>query len=157
MIQLDESIKNTVSSQSDISRLYTAPAPSNRNSKDYASSMRAWLHRQNYNDYQNRFQPHEQELLDAVMGRELLDERLSAISINESNAFDATKETTSRRLQRFGVSENSGLSKSRNLGNSLTQASSVASAHNNTRQHVHDRSMQLISGAPSSRSAIQDL
>lgn len=128
--------------------------PTRQNNKNFAAETRAYLNRQIYNDYLQRFAPHEDQLLDAITGEEMLNERLSAIRVNADNAFDATQATSSRALGRYGVGMDQREQNAQATQTDLSRSSAIASSRNQTRQHVHDRNMELISGASSARSAI---
>lgn len=127
-----------------------------RNSDTYASDVRAWINREIYDDYKRRFEPQEQELISAITGPEMLDERLSAIHANTENAFEASRASANRRLARYGASRTDRLHRANATESSLGQASAVASAENSTRQHINDRNMAIISGGAMPRQAIED-
>ena len=131
---------------------YHAPMPV-KGGKKYASEMRGWLDRETYEDYKNRFMPHEQELIDSVTSTDMLDKRLSQISISEENAFEGAMAKRDRSLARYGSSVDPRMNRVSETQHSLGRASASASAQNATRQAVHDRNMSLISGAPT-RSAL---
>ena len=133
------------------------PRPSASNNKEFASETRAYLNREIYNDYKRRFEPHEQQLLDAVTGKELLNERLSAIRINERNAFASSQGNANRSMGRYGLTSSDGVKRSSDLNTSLARASTLASSENSTRQHIHDRDMTIIAGGNSQRRAIEGL
>ena len=134
---------------------FSSPPPL-QGSDNYAKDTYAWITRENYEDYQNRFLPHEQQLLDAVTGRQLLDERLSQININEHNAFQSTRGATQRRERRYGVLNDQRQDSANEVANHLARSSAVDSAQNQTRQAVQDRNMAMITGAPSQRQAIPE-
>lgn len=130
------------------------PRPQKFGNDNFAADTRAWLNRQVYEDYKTRYLPHEQELLDAITGEDMLNERLSAISVNAGNAFEASQNSADRRLDRYGVPQDYRQDRSQQLQNNLAEKSAIASANNSTRQHVHDRNMDLIARGASTRSAI---
>ncbi|WP_086931618.1 hypothetical protein [Agarilytica rhodophyticola] len=123
-------------------------------SDDFAARTRAYLNREIYRDTKERFQPFEDELLDAVQGEELLNEQLERIRDNFTRSGRASADSAKRRLSRFGVQQSARQLNATNTQNSLNQASALASAENQTRRHVLDRNIGLITGSRT-RQAIQ--
>lgn len=121
----------------------------------YAQKNRAWLAREQWEDYQARFQPVEDELIDAVTGSELLDERLGKISINNRKAFDAAAVSAEQFRQRYGINQTEAQRSTNQNNQQLAMAKTTANAMNKTREHIHDRNMAVIGGGQSRQMAIQ--
>jgi len=112
----------------------------------YAQKNRAWLARENWADYQARFQPKEDELIDAVTGTELLDERLGKIKINNDKAFMASADNANQYRMRYGIQQSDAQKTQDQNNRSMAMAGANASAMNQTRTHIKDRNMAVIGG-----------
>lgn len=124
--------------------------------KKFASKTRAAMAREVWEDYQNRFEPYEQQLIDQVQNpEELLDERLSAITINNKAAFQSAEAGTDMMRQRYGVTPSGPQSRVENRDMQRSAVLSAVDGRNNTRTHVQDRNMAVIAGG-GARQAIQE-
>ncbi len=112
----------------------------------YAQKNRAWLARENWDDYQARFQPYEDKLIDAVTGTEMLDERLGAIKINNNKAFMAAADDANQYRMRYGVQQSEAQKTQDQNNQQMAMAGANASAMNQTRTHIKDRNMAVIGG-----------
>ena len=132
---------------------FPAPAETGPNikpkDKQYASKTRAWMTRDVWRDYQERFQPYEARLLDAVTGEELLDERLSAISINNQAAFDAASQASELSRARYGTARPAVHQQAADRNMHNAQVVSRINAENQTRTHIDDRDMNALAGSGS--------
>lgn len=131
------------------------PMPADYGSESYARRTRAWLARQQWNDYQQRFQPVEQELINAITTPEMLDQRLSAIRANVSNAGNASSQVQDMLMRRYGVAPSA---QQRQVdANNRDLAASLASvnAANNTRTQIYDRNQAALAGGSAVRSDIR--
>lgn len=131
------------------------PMPTNTGSDKYAQNMRAWLAREEWADYQQRFAPIEQRLIDETMGRELLDERLSAVQVNQSRAQQASAQMDSMLNRRYGIQPSTQQRSVMDTGRALDVARGTADAKNNLRTHVYDRNMAVLGGG-GARADIRD-
>jgi hypothetical protein len=120
--------------------------PTDRNSDTYAQDMRAFLAREEYNDYLTRFAPVENELIDSVMGTEMLDQRLSAISVNSDTARKTAENNMRMVSQRYGVTQSGTQQRQNNMAMDRTQAIAEANGMNQTRTHIFDRNMNALAG-----------
>ena len=128
-------------------RNYTAnPMPTNRHDEKYAQKMRAYIARDQWADYQNRFEPWEDDLIDSVMSTDMLDQRLGAISINATNSSRAALQSQQQLMQRYGIQQNAQEKQSSTVNHHLDSAAATATAKNNTRQHIEDRNMAVMGG-----------
>lgn len=123
--------------------------PTNRNSDTYAQDTNAWLHRQQWQDYKDRFQPVEEQLIDETMGTELLNKRLSAITANADDAFGAAEVDARVTRGRYGIQQNAQEQGAQNRSLALGESLAVADARNNTRTAIYDRNMDTIAGGSS--------
>lgn len=120
--------------------------PTDRSSDTYAQDMRAFLARSEYQDYLTRFAPIEEQLINTVMGTEQLEERLSAISVNNQNARATAEASMQMQQQRYGVAANPAQAAQQRASMDRTAALSQANAMNQTRTHIFDRNMNALSG-----------
>lgn len=114
---------------------------------DYAKKNRAWLAREKWDDYVQRFQPKEDELLDAVTGEDLLNQRLSSIKIDNSKAFDSALTSANQMRSRYGVNQSQAEKQYEQRSYGLEMAKANAGAMNKTRVHINDRNMQAVGGS----------
>ncbi len=124
----------------------SATRPMDRNSDTYAQDMRAYIARQEYQDYLRRFAPVEQELINTVMGTEQLEERLSAISVNSDQARSTAENNMQMVAGRYGTSQTQSQQQQNNMSMNRMQALSEANGMNQTRTHIYDRNMNALSG-----------
>lgn len=130
------------------------PMPTNTRSDSYARKTRAWLARQEWADYQQRFQPVEQELIDSVMTPEMLDQRLAAIKVNSGAASDASAKVEQMMLQRYGVRPSAQQRQASDTTRQIAATAGQIGAENNTRTHIYDRNMAALSGSGVARGDI---
>ena len=125
----------------------------NPNDDEYASKTYANLIRSEYGDYQQRFQPYEQRLMDYASSRDLLDQQLSRISANVNNAYNNQNLSAGNIMsQRYGLSRTAQEQQSNARQTGLQRALSTAHAKNNTRQADYDQRMGIITGSNNARS-----
>lgn len=123
-----------------------ASRPSDRNSDTYAQDMRAYLAREEYQDYLTRFAPVEEELINDVMGTEQLNERLSAITVNGNMARQTAGSNMQMISERYGVSQSAQQQSQSNMAMDRNQALAQANGMNQTRTHLFDRNMNALAG-----------
>ena len=123
--------------------------PSNRNSDTYAQDTNAWLHRQQWQDYKDRFQPVEKELIDDTMGTELLNQRLSAITATSQDSFGAAEIDAEVTRGRFGIQQSQEGAAAQKRQMALGQSKAIADGKNNTRTAIYDRNMDTLAGGSS--------
>lgn len=126
--------------------------------KKFASTARATIARAAWEDYLNRFQPIEDELIAGVMDpEEWLDKRLSSIHVSADRAFQAADVGADMLRGRYGIQRNAAESKYGEMDSARSEALARIDAVNNTRRHVIDRNMAVIGGgAGGTRNAIQE-
>lgn len=122
------------------------PRPSNPNSDTYAQDTRAWLYRDQWGDYQNRFMPYEDKLIDAVTGSQMLDERLSAIKINTKESFDAAQLSNQQVQARYGMAQTDAQKSTQDRNMAIAQSKVHANSANQTRRHIDDRNLAVMGG-----------
>lgn len=112
----------------------------------YGAEMRSYILREQYRDYQRRFQPIEEQFIDDTMSTKMLDDRLSQISVNSDRAFDTAGTNAAVRSGRYGISQNPAEQAAWKRRMDYTRAMSTADARNNARTHDYDRRMSNIFG-----------
>ena len=128
---------------------YLGGAPTDRGSDTYAQHMNAWLNRQQWEDYKNRFQPVENQLIDETMGGDLLDERLSSITATANQSFDSAMLGADITRSRYGIDQGESQAQSQLRKMMTSKTTAIADAKNNTRTHVYDRNMETLAGGSS--------
>lgn len=118
-------------------------------SKTYAADMNAYIARQQWGDYQNRFMPVERQLIDETMGRELLDKRLSTISAITDRSFDTALQNARMTREMYGSGQTGQQSQYEDRRVDLGRTAAIADARNSTRTHIHDRNMETLAGGSS--------
>ena len=108
--------------------------------------MRAYLAREEYQDYLTRFAPVEEELINDVMGTEQLNERLSAITVNGNMARQTAGSNMQMISERYGVSQSAQQQSQSNMAMDRNQALAQANGMNQTRTHLFDRNMNALAG-----------
>jgi hypothetical protein len=138
---------------SDMTALYgqktIGARPTNTRSDTFAQDTNAWITRQQWQDYQNRYLPVENKLIDQTMGRDLLNERLGAITATTNTAFDTNMLAAQQRRARYGMRLEGQGAQAQQRGRELSQATAIADGTNNTRTHIYDRNMDTIAGGSS--------
>lgn len=128
-------------------RIANTPAVTNDPSKTGSASDRVGqLHRDEWYDYLNRFQPYDQKLLALATGD--TDNKAAIQRSRESvgTAFDVATGSMNRDLSRMGLSEASDERLQREASTGLARAAAEVSAVNGARLHTQDRDMKLMSG-----------
>lgn len=126
-----------------------AIAPTNPRSKTFAQDMNAYLARQQWDDYQRRFQPVETQLIDETLSRELLDKRLSGISGIVDRSFETAFGNAAMTRARYGAQQSAQESQSEQRRADLGRTAAIADARNTTRTHIFDRNMETLAGGSS--------
>lgn len=126
-----------------------------KSSRSYDETM-SEITRQQYEDYQKRFLPYEQRLLDLASSDELLTNQLGRNVESVGQAFDTAAQTESMKNQRFGLGDTSTAQQKANTG--LEKALTLASVQNETRQAVGDIKQGILTGAVTNpKKALEDI
>lgn len=140
---------------SEIPGLADAQAKEQKASGSYDDIM-SQITRQQYEDYQKRFQPYEQRLLDLASSDELLTTQLGRNVESVGQAFKTAEQTEAMQNQRFGLADRSTAQQKANTG--LEQALTLASTQNETRQAVGDIKQGILTGAVTNpKKALEDI
>ena len=127
------------------------------NDDDYASKTYANIIKSEYADYQDRFRPYEQKLLDYASGTDLLDQQLARITANVGAAYNNPGMSAGNIMQqRYGLTQTAQGQASSQRQNDLQRAISTARARNNTRIANYDQHTGIITGANTTRSMVTE-
>lgn len=108
--------------------------------------MRAYLAREEYNDYLRRFAPMEQDLINSVMNRDMLNDRLSAVSVNNQVSRKSAETAVQMQNARYGVAQSPAEQARQKAQMDRQAALSMANGMNQTRTHIFDRNMNALAG-----------
>lgn len=119
---------------------------------EYASKTYAQLIRSQYADYQERFQPYEERMMDLATSRELLDQQLSRIGTNINASF-ANPQFSAGALasQRYGTQQTAQERSFNTRQSDMDRALATANAKNNTRLANADMKQNMVTGGSSVR------
>ena len=113
----------------------------NPNGDKYASNLNSWIHTQEYNDYQRRFRPIEDELIGSVDNPEVMQNAMDRTRSNVDQGFGMSEGITKRAFERMGVE-----APERDTNSRLHQAASKAQALNSTKRGILERDLQIMGG-----------
>lgn len=120
----------------------------------YQDSM-AELTRNQWEDFQTRYIPVQDNLLDLANSNQLLTEQLGRNKTNVDNSFALAESNEAMRMGRYGLpTENSATSKN-NTG--LLKSLTTASTNNETREAVDDLQTKIVTGQGGSPSSLADI
>lgn len=121
-----------------------------------AAQTRAWIKRDEWEDYKARFLPVEQKLI-ARIGREgtmeELDELLKRANINSESAFNAMKKANQSNFERMGISLNADAAKAYAREMQQSRALAGVDAENRLRSHIVNRNQNMALGGAGMRSS----
>ena len=117
------------------------------NDKHYAAKTYANLNRAQWADYKARFLPVQRTLIDSVTSRQMLDEQLSRIRINNNQSFATSAMAQQLDMGRYGTSQSPAQLAAQQRDSGMQSALSLAQANNATRQYTQDRNQAAMTGA----------
>lgn len=119
---------------------------------EYASKTYAQIIRSQYRDYEQRFQPYENRMMDLAQSRELLDAQLSRVTANINSSF-ANPQFSAGALsnQRYGVQQSADERAFSTKQRGMDKALATASAKNNTRLANADMQQNMVTGGSTVR------
>lgn len=120
----------------------TASAPQ----KDEEAQLKyAEITRDQWDDYQTRFVPRENALIDAIGNKEMQGLEMARAGDAVDQAYDTTeKNNTMRAARTGGMSDEQRKAASRRM--ELGKAKTGSKTTNNVRQNIKDRDLNLLSG-----------
>jgi hypothetical protein len=109
----------------------------------YASDTFANLTRQQYADWQQRFQPQQEKLMSLATDNSLLNAQLDRTAGNAANAVSSAQDSYHAQMSRMGIS--TPLNTNDN-SNNLNTSLAVAAAKNGTRTAAEERQLSILAG-----------
>lgn len=117
-----------------------------------AQKTRAWIANSEWLDYQSRYAPREEALVQRLGNEGAVEEinrRLGEIRGTAGASYASSLGDTFRRMARYGIGNSMSTEARTQLANEggANMARSVIDAENNVRQHITDRNMNMIAGS----------
>lgn len=100
-----------------------------------------------WEDYQERFLPYQELLLDTVASQEMLDQQLSRITAVGARSTELSRDFQQKNLARYGMTQTAGQTDSFEDNLAMNEAMSVATAQNQARDAAYDRYNAAMTGA----------
>ncbi len=120
----------------------SAPEQDTETQEKYAEMM-GWM----YDDWETRFQPLEQELLDEVTNRdENIRKNVDTAGVEANKSYEATLGVSERNMARYGTEMDADQQAATDLSNSMSQQGSQISAQGMARDASTARYDQLAAG-----------
>ncbi|CAI2302047.1 hypothetical protein ACEV8G_13680 [Vibrio parahaemolyticus] len=105
------------------------------------------LTRKQYEDYLNRFQNYENQLIDFAMSDKLLNNQLERNAENATKNLEQANINAANATKKYGLGDLRTNQQKRNL--EMNNALALASTNNNTRQAIGDLQVGLMTGVSS--------
>lgn len=115
----------------------------------YASKTYAAISRAQWDDYEQRYQPIEDELVGMIGNTANLQDQLSRGDQLVDAAFGTAKQSQGLNLSMYGVASDAQTDAAHNRGLSLAHAAAKAGSQNTIRTSNYDRDLQILTGASS--------
>ena len=124
-----------------------APAPKPQKPKTLsASETLAQIHREEWEDWKDRFQPRLEDLARQAQSGELTKADVKRADKSVVSSFDRSEDAQKLRLSRLGLQQDSRQSAASKRMLGLNETATRASVRNNTRIAGQDRDMQILAG-----------
>ena len=120
--------------------------------KGYSDTMAA-LTRAQYDDYVNRFQPTEKDLVGLAMTDDLYKKQIARNESSAARNFNQADQQQANSSARYGLGDMRTQQSKTNLANE--NALSLASSNNNSRQAIGDLQLSLMTGGADAKQQIQ--
>jgi len=123
------------------------PAPKPQKPKTLsASETLAQIHREEWEDWKDRFQPRLEDLARQAQSGELTKADVKRADKSVVSSFDRSEDAQKLRLSRLGLQQDSRQSAASKRMLGLNETATRASVRNNTRIAGQDRDMQILAG-----------
>lgn len=116
----------------------------------YADDTFAEITREAWSDWQTRYEPVMDQMLNLVDSHQLMTDQLGRVSGNEQNALNTARVTQSNDMGRYGLA---GATNPQDQSDSVNAALSDASTKNGIRTAEQQRDMSILTGASSKGSS----
>ncbi len=124
-------------------------------SRNSYSDAMADLTRSQWNDFQTRYLPVQNDLLAMANNNQLVNEQLERNDKNINNSFALADEGESMRLARYGLQSDDSKQNSNNTN--LLKSLTTASVNNETRSAVDDLQNKIITGQGGAPKTLADI
>ena len=111
-----------------------------------ASETLAQIHREEWEDWKDRFQPRLEDLARQAQSGELTKADVKRADKSVVSSFDRSEDAQKLRLSRLGLQQDSRQSAASKRMLGLNETATRASVRNNTRIAGQDRDMQILAG-----------
>lgn len=105
------------------------------------------LSKAQWQDYQDRFLPYQDKLIDVATNTEMLDQQLGRISAFSSQSAKMARQNTSLALSRYGMGQTNGMQQASQSDIKRNEALSQTNAMNNARSAAYDRYQSVMTGS----------
>lgn len=119
------------------------------NSNMKASERLAQISREQWQDYQRRFIPLEDKLIDAYDNQKLKAERMAAVTNEAAAASDVAAGVNDRNMARYGLSGRSSAGNDR--AEAMSKTTNIVDAQNTNRDKMSARDELLLTGGLTAR------
>ena len=104
------------------------------------------LYRAMYDDWQTRFEPYQQILIDAATSTEMLDDQLSRISATTDRTVAQAEQNAEMTRQRYGIQESATQAAANDSRMGINAGLAEVNAKNNTRQAAYENYQNVMLG-----------
>ena len=112
----------------------------------YADDTMAEITREAWEDWQTRYEPVLDQMLNLVDSHQLMTDQLNRVAGNEQNALNTAQVTQSNDMGRYGLGS---ASNPQDQSDSISAALSDASTKNGIRSAEQQRDMNILTGSGS--------
>lgn len=112
----------------------------------YADDTMAEITREAWQDWETRYEPVLDEMLNLVDTHQLMTDQLGRVATNEQNALNASQVTESNDMGRYGLASTSN---PQDQSDSVSAALSDASTKNGIRTAEQQRDLNILTGSGS--------
>ena len=117
--------------------------------KQYATKTYAAINRAQWDDYEARFQPKEDQLAGMIGNTANLQEQMDRGNELVDTAFGNAKQSQGLNLSMYGVTADTQTKEAQDRGLSLAHSSAKAGSQNDIRRSNYDRDIQILTGTSS--------
>lgn len=116
------------------------------NKREAELTYRDLAHAQ-WQDYQDRFLPYQEKLMDVATSTAMLDEQLGRISAVAGQSANMARQNAALAMSRYGMAQSSEMAQAAQSNVTRNQALNQANAMNNARSAAYDRYQSAITGS----------
>ncbi|HHP0467293.1 TPA: hypothetical protein ACRZZI_004954 [Vibrio harveyi] len=105
------------------------------------------LSRAQWQDYQDRFLPYQEKLMDVATSTAKLDEQLGRISAVAGQSANMARQNASLAMSRYGIGQSAEMQQAAQSNITRNQVLNQANAMNNARSAAYDRYQSTMTGS----------